>query len=161
MVVANQSSGDVANNDLMHINCTGSVTPSIQNQSNMTVSALRTLYDLLDPKVADNIWDRLGEVIDGGSSVLAFINMFDWDIFHPTENEDALQRLSMDYTEWQKQNISLVYGGIVFDNLKDENATIVPPKVRIRLRLNQTFVHDTTRMRQKLVEIVCSIFYPV
>jgi len=146
LVVPKRYSG----NKTSHINCTGSFI-RIQNQPSTTISALRTFYDLLDPEAADNIWDRLEEVIDGGSTVLAFIKLFDWNIFYPMENEDAIKHLSMDYSEWQKQNISFVYGGIVFDNLKDENATAVPPKVRIRLRLNETFVHDTSRMREKLV----------
>jgi len=144
------------NNDATPINCTGSFIPSlvIQNQPNTTISALRTFYDLLDPKATDNIWYRLEEVIDGGSTVLALIKLIDWDIFFPMENEHTMQRLSMDHSEWLKQNISFVYGGVVFDNLKDETAATVPPKVRIRLRLNETFVHDTTRMKEKLVRIV-------
>jgi len=150
-------------NDTIPINCTGLFIPSlvIQNQPNTTISALRTFYDLLDPNAANNIWDRLEEVIDGGSSVLSFIKVFDWDIFHATEDEKTMQHLSMDYTERQKQNISFVYGGVVFDSLKDENLTTVPPKVRIRLRLNRTFVHDTTRMRTKLVRICAICMYSV
>ena len=158
MVVANQSSKDnwMENNDATPINCTGSFIPSqvIQNQPDTTISALRTFYDLLDPKATDSIWERLEEVIDGGSTVLAFIKLIDWDIFFPMENERTMKHLSMDYSEWLKQNISFVYGGVVFDNLKDETAATMPPKVRIRLRLNETFVHDTTRMREKLVRIV-------
>jgi len=143
-------------NNTIPINCTGLFIPSlvIQNQQNTTISALRTFYDLLDPKAADNIWDRLEEVINSGSSVLTFIKVFDWDIFHATENETTMQHLSMDYTERQRQNISFVYGGVVFDNLNGKNLTAIPPKVKIILRLNRTFVHDTSRMRQKLVRLV-------
>lgn len=158
MVVANLTAGEyiynmTADNETVPINCTGSFIPSlvIQNQPNTTRTALKTFYDLLDPKAADNIWKRLEEIIDGGSAVLTFIKVFDWDIFHPIKDESTMQHLSMDYTERQKQNISFVYGGVVFDSLKNYSGTSVPPKVRITLRLNRTFVLDTARMRQKLV----------
>ena len=100
----------------------------------------------------DNIWIRLEEVIDVSQSVLDFIDLFDWNIFMPAKDEETIERLSMDYTERQEHNISFVYAGIVFDNLHnadERNASTVPPKVRMRLRLNSTFVHDTTLMRQK------------
>lgn len=127
----------------------------LQSQSeSSTYTTLYNFYNLLDMNADDNIWKRLGEVIDGSNTVLEFIAAFDWDIFMAAENEDTMERLSMDYTERQKHNISFVYAGIVFDNLHvvdEKNISTIPPKVRMRLRLNSTFVHDTTLMRQKWV----------
>ena len=137
------------------VNCSGLYIPSLilQSQSETTTySTLRNLYYLLDINAKDNIWKRLDDVIERSNSTLEFISLFDWDIFMAVDDEETIEQLSMNYDERQKRNISFVYAGIVFDNLHnvDEgNDTAVPPKVRMRLRLNSTFVHDTTLMRQK------------
>lgn len=140
---------------IIPVNCSGTYIPSLvlQSQSETTTfSNLLTFYNLLDVNADDNIWKRLDEIIDGSKTVLKFIKVFDWDIFMAVKDEDAIERLSMDFTERQRHNISFVYAGIVFDslyNVDEKNVTAVPPKVRMRLRLNSTFVHDTTLMRQK------------
>ena len=140
-------------NETVPVNCSGSYIPSLilQSQSETTTfSTLHNLYNLLDMNAEDNIWKRLDDVIERSNSTLNFISIFDWDIFMAAEDEDTMEHLSMDYNERQKYNISFVYAGIVFDNLHNvKNDTPVPPKVRMRLRLNSTFVHDTTLMRQK------------
>ena len=141
--------------EIVPVNCSGTYIPSLvlQNQpETSTFLNLRYLYDLLDENAEDNIWNRLDDVIDRSNSTLNFIKVFDWDIFRAAEDEATIERLSLDYDERQQHNISVVYAGIVFDNLHDvdeNNASSVPPKVRMRLRLNSTFVHDTTLMRQK------------
>jgi len=107
----------------------------------------------------DNIWKRLDILNSRAHTILNFIKVFDWDVFKAANDEETIERLSMDYAERQEHNISFVYAGIVFDNLKDideNNITSVPPKVRLRLRLNSTFVHDTTWVRPKLVEKINS-----
>ena len=125
----------------------------LQSQSgSQTYTTLYNFYNLLDANADDNIWKRLDEVIDTANTTLKFIEVVDWDIFMPAEDEETIERLSGDYTERQKYNISVVYAGVVFDNLygvDEKNASTVPPKIRMRLRLNSTFVHDTTLMRQK------------
>lgn len=160
MLIANRSAGvDVYNMTvdgvIVPVNCSGTYIPSLvlQSQSETTTfSNLLTFYNLLDVNADDNIWKRLDEIIDGSKTVLKFIKVFDWDIFMAVKDEDAIERLSMDFTERQRHNISFVYAGIVFDslyNVDEKNVTTIPPKVRMRLRLNSTFVHDTTLMRQK------------
>ena len=135
------------------VNCSGSYIPSLilQSQSEMTTfTTLLDLYNLLDINAKDNIWNRLDDVIERSNSTLHFISLFDWDIFMAAEDEDTIEQLSTNFDERQELNISFVYAGIVFDNLQDvKNSTPVPPKVKMRLRLNSTFVHDTTLMRQK------------
>ena len=135
------------------VNCSGSYIPSLilQSQSEMTTfTTLLDLYNLLDINAKDNIWNRLDDVIERSNSTLHFISLFDWDIFMAAEDEDTIEQLSTNFDERQELNISFVYAGIVFDNLQDvKNNTPVPPKVKMRLRLNSTFVHDTTLMRQK------------
>ena len=160
MVVAERIPGvDIYNmtvdGEVIPVNCSGTYIPSLVLQSQPETSTflnLRYLYDLLDENAEDNIWNRLDDVIDRSNATLNFIKVFDWDIFMPAKDEETIERLSLDYDERQEHNISVVYAGIVFDNLHDvDNVTSVPPKVRMRLRLNSTFVHDTTLMRQKLV----------
>ena len=137
------------------VNCSGSYIPSLilQSQSETTTfSTLLDLYNLLDVNAEDNIWKRLDDVIERSNSTLNFISLFDWDIFMAVKDEGTIEQLSKNYDERQELNISFVYAGIIFDNLHgvdEKNDTPVPPKVRMRLRLNSTFVHDTTLMRQK------------
>ena len=143
-------------NEVIPVNCSSSsyvLSQVLQSQPDTsTYTSLYNFYDLLDMNADDNIWIRLEEVIDGSQTVMDFIDLFDWDIFMAAKDEETIERLSMDYTERQEHNISFVYAGIVFDNLHradEKNISAVPPKVRMRMRLNSTFVHDTTLMRQK------------
>ena len=160
LLVANRSTGvdiyDMTLDDqVVPVNCSGSYIPSLVLQSQKeatTYSTLYTFYKLLDPNADDNVWNRLDEIVDNSHTILELIDVFDWDIFMAVEDESSIERLSMDYTERQDRNISLVYAGVVFDNLdnvSENNVTSIPPKVRMRLRLNSTFIHDTTLMRQK------------
>lgn len=143
--------------EVVPVNCSGSYVPYLvlQNQPEApTYTTLQKLYKLLDVNAKDNMWKRLDKIIKGSITVLNFTAVIDWDIFRPVKDEETMERLSMYYDERQKYNISFVYAGIVFDNVDgvdEKNITSVPPKVRMRLRLNSTFVHDTTLMRQKLV----------
>lgn len=61
----------------------------------------------------------------------------------PMASEEELVQLAEDYN-WQKElNITTVAAGIVFDNTSDPERT-----ASVRIRMNSTYVHDTTLIRE-------------
>ena len=73
--------------------------------------------------------------------ILDTLALFDWDIFMPMESEEDLVNLAEDYDRQKDNNITTVAAGIVFDNTTERIASV-------RIRMNSTYIHDTTLIRE-------------
>ena len=61
----------------------------------------------------------------------------------PMESEEELVDLAADYDQQKDHNITTVAAGIVFDDTSDPERT-----ASVRIRMNSTYVHDTTLIRE-------------
>ena len=59
----------------------------------------------------------------------------------PMESEEELVNLAENYTLQKDYNITTVAAGIVFDDTSERTASV-------RIRMNSTYVHDTTLIRE-------------
>ena len=109
-------------------------------------ASLLQAKELLDPSSPVSIWEYVAFISNASLYVLDEIEAVDWDIFTPVSTEAEMQELSSNYV-WQKErNISTVFAGIVLEDFVTTGGDL--QSVKLRIRMNSTYVHDTTLLRE-------------
>lgn len=127
------------------------------NSSNGVIPSLSSLFpsneslllakQLLDPNSPNSIWEHVALVSNISLSVLDQIAGVDWEIFTPVTSEAEMQELSSNYLLQQQRGISVVFAGVVLEDFVMTHEGELQ-SLKIRIRMNSTYVHDTTLLRE-------------
>ena len=114
--------------------------------NNNTLLNARTL---LNESAPGNIWEIMTRVHEESSSIHDSLATFDWDVFLPLPTEEAMEDLAANYTEQERRGISHIIAGVVFDKDLPPEMTSDLKNTTVKIRMNSTFVHDTTVYRER------------
>ena len=104
---------------------------------------------LLNESTPGNIWEIMTRVHEESAGIHDALATFDWDVFLPLPSEEAMEELASDYAEQEKREISHIVAGVVFDKDLPSEMTSDLTNTTVKIRMNSTFVHDTTVYREK------------
>lgn len=110
-------------------------------------ASLLQAKSLLDPNSQDSIWEIVGFISNTSLSILDQINGVDWEIFTPVTSEAEMVELSSNYLGQKKRGISTVFAGVVMEDFVTSHDGQLQ-SVTLRIRMNSTYVHDTTLLRE-------------
>ena len=115
----------------------------------ITNESLLNAKTLLNDSAPGNIWEIMTQVHEGSASIHDSLATFDWDVFLPLPNEEAMEALAANYTEQERRKITHIAAGVVFDKDLPAEMTSDLTNTTVKIRMNSTFVHDTTVYREK------------
>ena len=131
----------------------GSIPTSPINQlsNNITITndSLYKAKKLLNESAPNNIWEIMTNVHDQAAGIHDALAKLDWDIFMPMPSEEAMEDLAADYAEQERKGITHVFAGVVFDKNLPPEMTPDLTHTTVKIRMNSTFVHDTTAYRER------------
>lgn len=128
------------------LNSSNGVFPPLSNLLPSNASLLLA-KQLLDPNNPNSIWKHVSLSSNISLSILDQIAAVDWEIFTPVTSEAEMQDLSSNYLLQQQKGISVVFAGIVLEDfLTSQEGEL--QSVKLRIRMNSTYVHDTTLLRE-------------
>jgi hypothetical protein len=104
---------------------------------------------LLNESAPGNIWEKMTMVHEKSADIHDSLATFDWDVFLPLPSEKAMEDLAANYTEQERRQITHIVAGVVFDKDLPTEMTSDLTNTTVKIRMNSTFVHDTTAYREK------------
>ena len=104
---------------------------------------------LLNESAPGNIWEIMTVVHNQSAAIHDVLATFDWDVFLPLPSEEAMEALAADYTEQDRRRITHIAAGVVFDENLPPEMTPDLTNATFKIRMNSTFVHDTTAYRER------------
>ena len=105
---------------------------------------LTEVNKLLDPDNPKNLWVLLERAKAASASTKHLLSQFDWDVFKPVASEEEMERRARTTLPVLTRGNDTVFGGVAFQG---NMSSIERPKVvSFSLRLNTTFVHDTSEV---------------
>ena len=104
---------------------------------------------LLNESTPGNIWEIMTRVHEVSANIHDALATFDWDVFLPLPSEEAMEELAGNYVEQERREITHIIGGVVFDKDLPAEMTSDLTNTTVKIRMNSTFVHDTTVYRER------------
>lgn len=131
----------------------GSIPASQFNElgQNITITneSLLNAKKLLNDSAPGNIWEIMTRVHKESAAIHNTLATFDWDVFLPLPTEEAMEDLAGNYTEQERRQITHIVAGVVFDKNLPAEMTSDLTNTTVKIRMNSTFVHDTTKYRER------------
>ena len=115
----------------------------------ITKESLLNAKTLLNDSAPGNIWEIMTRVHKESASIHDALATFDWDVFLPLPTEEAMEDLASNYTEQKRRQITHIVAGVVFDKDLPAEMTSDLTNTTVKIRMNSTFVHDTTEYRER------------
>ena len=122
---------------------------SLGQNITITNQSLLNAKTLLNDSAPGNIWEVMTNIHDQAKDIHDSLATIDWDFFMPMPTEEAMEELATDYAAQERKGITHIIAGVVFS--KDLPSEMTPnlTNVTVKIRMNSTFVHDTTVFRQR------------
>lgn len=115
----------------------------------ITNQSLIRAKTLLNESAPGNIWETVTRVHEQAASIHDSLAIFDWDVFLPLPTEEAMEEMAADYTQQKRKGISHIIAGVVFDENLPAEMTPDLTNTTVKIRMNFSFVHDTTAFRKR------------
>lgn len=135
------NAGSIANIPAYQFNNLGQ-NITITNQS------LLNAKTLLNESAPGNIWEVMTNIHDQAEGIHDSLATIDWDFFMPTPTEEAMEELAANYAAQERKGITHIAAGLVFSKDLPPEMTPNLTNVTVKIRMNSTFVHDTTVLRK-------------
>ena len=122
---------------------------SLGQNITITNQSLLDAKTLLNESAPGNIWEVMTVVHDESAAIHDTLATFDWNVFMPLPTEEAMEALAADYEEQERKGITHIAAGVVFDENLPPKMTPDLTNATFKIRMNSTFVHDTTAFRER------------